>query len=400
MHPDEKPGQSLTLEKTDDVETRQNADGCSTKMVSIPARPQTRSPRSRRRLALLAGMLAVIALLASLWGIHGSGGPPRVVVETLTSGPVERILAVNGRTETDVHSDIRSLVTARVTEVRIIEGGTVTVGDELLILDASQQESRVRQELAARDGALLRQEKALADRDRAVSLGASIAAVVATNAERDLAIATADLSRLQAALEQAELALPDYRITSPITGVVLNRSVEPGDLVDPSEVLIRLANTENPRVEVQIDEIYADRIRPGQSAWLQLTGRREVATGKVSFVASEVDKLTGSLLVRLDFDEAPETQIGLTTLVNILIDTVENAVTVLRSALVANGPGKAVFVLEDGKARLTPITFVDWPADRVEVTSGLTEGDRVVLSPEGIQAGQPLEAQAGPEGSE
>ncbi len=57
-------------------------------------------------------------------------------------------------------------------------------------------------------------------------------------------------------------------------------------------------------------------------------------------------------------------------------------------------------MLRDGRASLTPITFVDWPADRVEVTSGLTEGDRIVLSPEGVEDGQPLAAQDGPAASD
>ncbi len=256
------------------------------------------------------------------WGLHSGGGTPRTAVEALVSGPVERVLAVSGRTETDVHSDIRSLVAARVAEVRVREGDTVAVGDELLILDASQQNSRVRQALAALDAAILREQSAQADRDRAVSLVATMSAVAIANAERDLALAAAEVSRLQAALEQAQLSLPDYRITAPIAGVVLNRSVEPGDLVSPSDVLMRLADTRKLYVRVQVDEIYADKIRIGQRAWLQLTGRTETIPGVVSFVAAEVDELTGSLRVKLAFDTVPDAQIGLTTVANILIDTV------------------------------------------------------------------------------
>jgi len=343
-----------------------------------------------RRIAVGIFALLGVALAWALWFLNAGGGAPPTAVATLKAGPVERVLAVSGRTETDIQSDVRSLVAARVTEVKVSEGDNVAAGDTLVMLDAGQPNSRVRQALASLDEAILREQGAQADRDRAVSLGDTVSQVTIANAERDLELAKAEVSRQRAALEQLKLALPDYKITAPIDGLVLDRSVEPGDLVSPSDILMRLANTDTLHVEVQVDEIYADKIHVGQRARLQLAGRVETLTGTVNFVAAEVNELTGSLRVKIAFDAIPDAQIGLTTVANILVDRVEEAVTVPRSALVASGSDAAVFVIRDGRANLTPISFVDWPADRVEVTSGLTEGDRVVLSPEGIEDGQAL----------
>jgi len=369
------------------------ADSQTNSLVTVPAPLQTRSPHKRKLVAVLVAALVGLALAVSWWALKVSGGAPRVAIETLIAGPVERVLAVSGRTETDVHSDIRSDVAARVTEVRVADGDAVSVGDKLVILDASQQNSLVRQALAALDAAILRAQSAQADRDRAVSLSGTVSAVALADAERDLALAKVEVARLQAALEQAQLALPDYRIAAPISGLVLDRSVEPGDLVDPSDILMRLANIDNLHVEVQIDEVYADKIHVGQRAWLQLAGRTETVTGTVSFVAAKVDELTGSLRVKLAFDTVPVAQIGLTTVANVMIDRVEQALTVPRSALVSSGADTAVFVLRDGRASLTQISYVDWPADRVEVTSGLIEGDQIVLSSDGIVDAQALSAQ-------
>lgn len=383
----------MISEKSDTAMSPPAADARANSLVTVSTPPTPRSRPRRRLIAMGVAAVLGLGLAAVWWGQGGSGGATRVPVETLAPGPAERILAVSGRTETDVHSDIRSLVSARVTEVRVSEGDAVAIGDELLLLDASQQNSRVRQALAALDAAMLTEQRAQADRDRASSLAGTLSAVTIANAERDLALAAAEVSRLRAALEQAQLALPDYRITAPITGVVLSRSVEPGDLVGPTDILMRLANIDDLHVAVQIDEIYADQIHVGQRAWLQLAGRAETLTGEVSFVAAEVDELTGSLRVKLAFDTVPDAQIGLTTVANILVERVDAALTVPRSALVAGGADAAVFVLRDGRARLTPIAYVDWPADRVEVTSGLAEGDRVVVSPDGIADGQEVIAQ-------
>lgn len=386
----------MTTEKTRDDATSPATDTRRNSLVPVPAQPGTGARRRTVRWAVAVVALLALAVAAYMSGFFGGGAAPQVAVETLAAGPVERVLTVSGRTETDIQSEIRSQVSARVTGISVVEGDSVTAGDVLVVLDAAQQNSRVRQALAALDAAILHEQQAEAERDRAVSLAANVSAVTLENAERDLALATAEVSRLREVLEQEQLALPDYRITAPIDGIVLSRSVEPGDLVSPSDILMRLADTSDLHVEAQIDELYADRIKVGQRVWLQLTGRPETLTGTVSFVAAEVGDLTGSLRVKLAFDTVPNTQIGLTTTASILIDSVASGLTVPRSAFVADGTGTAVFVVKDGRARLTPITFVDWPADRVEVTSGLEEGDRVVLSPEGIEDGQPLTAQDAP----
>ncbi len=216
------------------------------------------------------------------------------------------------------------------------------------------------------------------------------------DAQRALATAGVEIVRLEAALDRAQLVLPDYRISAPITGIVLSRSVEPGDLVTPSQVLMRLANKDSLHVEVQIDEIYADEIRVGQRAQLRLAGRTEIAAGTVSFVASEVDEVTGSMRVKLSFDTPIKAQIGLTTVANILIDEVDGALTVSRSAFVDIGAATAVYILHDGRASLTTITYIDWPAERVEITSGLSAGDVLVLSPQGLADGVELTAQTSP----
>ncbi|AML53000.1 hypothetical protein RC74_18615 [Falsihalocynthiibacter arcticus] len=351
------------------------------------------SPWRKKRVVVFAIAIAALALILTWWEFSGVSGAPTVAVEILAPGPVTRILAVSGRTATDISSDIVPSVTARVMSVHVNEGDVVTTGDLLLVQDDTKQKNNVRQAMAALDAGILSQQSALEDRDRAIALGTRVAKVVVSDAEQALALAASEVERLNAALDQANIDLRDYRLTAPINGAVLSRSVEVGDLVTPSYVLMRLANADDLHVEVQIDKIYANEIHVGQRSQLQLAGHDEIETGAVSFVASEVDELTGSLRVKLSFDTQPKTQIGLTTVANILIDEASDVLTVPRSAFVNTGAGSAVFVLRNGQASLRPITYIDWPADRVQITSGLSRGDMLVLSPEGVKDGQALTLQ-------
>ena len=386
----------MSSKETDEIVSTASSVTQANPLVPIPVPAQKDRSGKGSRWGAPVAVLAGLLLATAWWVLNNTGGAPQVPVGYLVAGPVERVLSLSGRTETELQSEIRSSVSARVSGVKVGEGDDVVLGEELVLLDASQQSSRIKQAMSALHAAQLRQQRARADLDRFLNLGGTVTAVTVANAESDLALATIEANRIEAALEQAQLALPDYTITSPITGVVLNRSVEAGDLVGPADILMHVADTSNLHVEVQVDELYAAKVRTGQRAWLQLTGQAGIELGLVSFVAAEVNELTGTLRVKLDFDTAPDVQIGLNTVANILIESVQDAVTVPRSAFVANGTGTAVFVLRDGHAVLTPITFVDWPSNRVEVTSGLSEGDIVVLAPDGVEDGQALAALDGP----
>ena len=386
----------MSKEKPLQSQQRTSPDTGGKSLVAVPVQPLTPSTGRIKRLAVFAFAFAILALALLWWGFGGGGGVSSVQTETLVPGSVKRVLAVSGRTATDINSTIVPSVSARVVSVLVREGDLVTIGDLLLVLDDTTQKSSVRQAMAALDAKILLQQAAQADRDRAKALASTVSKVALSDAEQLLQLAKSEVDRLEAALDQARIALDNYQITAPISGVVLSRSADPGDLVGPSNTLLRLANTGDLHVEVQVDEIYADDIRAGQRAQLQLAGREDVQEGVVSFVASEVDELTGSLRVKLSFDTPPMTQIGLTTIANIMIEEVSNVLTVPRSAFVKTEIGTAVFILRDGKANLVPIDFVNWPAERVQVTSGLSDGDKLVLSPEGLEDGQTMNVQNSP----
>ncbi len=360
-------------------------------LVAVPlsAVPPGADPARRRRwFAVAFAVVAAAASVGAYFALNPGARPPVVSTEVLSPGTVERVLAVSGRTVAEHQSDISASVAGRVVAVRVNEGDRVAAGDRLIELDATRAQTTLRQAVAALDAAALSRQAAQDVASRAEALGDTVSAVALANARRALEAATLDVDRLTAALDRALADLDEMRLDAPIAGQVLTRAVEPGDWVDPSRVLLRLADTTQLAVEVQIDEALAAEIAPGQHADLQFVGRSEVLPGRVTLVAAEVDAETGSLRVRITPDASPVAQIGLTTVANILIDTTADALTVPRTALVAAGAGRGVLVFEDGRAVLRPVELVDWPADRVRVTAGLAPGDRVILAPEGISDGQ------------
>ena len=80
--------------------------------------------------------------------------------------------------------------------------------------------------------------------------------------------------------------------------------------------------------------------------------------------------------------------IGLTVATNIIVERRDAALTLPRTALQTGADGTGVLVVRDGIAMFQPVSVVDWPAARLIVTGGLTEGDAVIIDPTNIEVGQ------------
>jgi multidrug efflux pump subunit AcrA (membrane-fusion protein) len=171
-------------------------------------------------------------------------------------------------------------------------------------------------------------------------------------------------------------------------------AVDPGQSVDPSVVLMTLADLTDLLVETDVDEGYATQIKRGQRTVLQLAGEGEARPGRVGFVSSRVDVATGGLAVKLMFDEGVAAPIGLTVTANIVVDQQDAALTLPRTALVTVGSEEGVFLVKDGTARFQAVTVVDWPAARLIVTKGLAVGDTMIVDGTGIEAGQAVRVMA------
>jgi RND family efflux transporter MFP subunit len=338
-------------------------------------------------LALLAG--GAYALMERPW----EPKPTVVAVETLAPGPFAQVLAVNGRVAAREAVKIRSSVSGQAVEVLADEGDTVRAGAVLVQLDTTEADTLVDQARAALDAGLVRQAQAQANADRAVALGENATRSTREDADLALSAATNEVARLQAALEQARSQLAKYTITAPLDGVLLDRKVDRGQLVDPQTELLTVANLGDLLVETDVDELYSSRIRNGLKTLLKPVGHTVSQHGSVVFAAPTVDPATGGRAIKIAFDQPVDLPVGLTINANIIVSETDAALTIPRGAIITEGTLSHVMVLEDGITTPREIQFSDWPAERVIVTAGLDQGDVVVLDPASVSAGQSVVAE-------
>lgn len=342
----------------------------------------------RWRWALAVGVFLVVAG-SIVWWQSQTNAPTEVPVEVASLGPVTRLLAVNGKIAAQNSVLIRASVSATVLDLLVQEGDQVAKGADLARLDATQQQAIVQQANSALQVGQIQQAQAAATYDRSLELGNLIARSKLEDAKRALESSEQDVARLTAILDQAKIQVARYTVQAPIAGTVIAREIDLGQLVDPSTALFTLADLSLLIVDTDVDESYATQIALGQPATLQLVGSRDVLDGAVTFVSPRVDAATGGLAVKIGFATPLAAPVGLTVTANIVVDQ-RDALTIPRSALM----GEAVFLLVDGRAKLTPVTFIDWPAARLIVTNGLNAGDQVIQDSAAITDGQAVKAVA------
>ena len=358
-------------------------------VMPAPQAGSARPARSGRRVWLVATGLALAA--GSGLGLYlqpWASGPIPVSIEIVELAPVTRVLAVNGRIAARHSVDVRALVGGALTQVRVAEGDLVQIRAELARIDSAAPQAALRQAVAGMDAALVAQDQARDTLARTRALGANVARTALESADRAVQAAVQDVARAIALVDQAQAQLNAYTIRAPMTGSVLAVNVEPGQSIDPSTVLMTVADLDDLVVETDVDEAYAVQIRAGQPAVLQLTGETVRREGQVSRVSQRVDPATGGLAVQIAFDTPVTAPIGLTVTANIIVEALDAALTAPRAAIRVEDGAEMVFVVVDGAALRRAVSVIDWPAARLIVTDGLAVGDLLILDASGISDGQ------------
>lgn len=184
----------------------------------------------------------------------------------------------------------------------------------------------------------------------------------------------------------------DVVVVAPIDGVVLKRQRESQTIVPAGEALLELGDAH--RLEVIADLLSSDavKVRAGQPVLIDQWGggrslrgrvRRVEPSGFLKVSALGVEEQRVNVLV--DFDDAAEAWQALGDAfrveVRIVVAEAPRTLKAPTGSLFRRGDQWALFVVEDGRARLRPVTLGQRNAAEAEIVKGIGEHDRVVLYP-------------------
>jgi membrane fusion protein (multidrug efflux system) len=341
--------------------------------------------------------VALLLLAASIACGSKSGGeetvePPEVPtiaadVGKVTRRPMVDDLVVRGTITAVPNEDVKvsALVAGRVNAVTVAEGDTVTQGQVIAELDRQPLLDQRRQAAAAVEQARAQLENARLNLqrnqqlfERGIAAGKEV-----EDARTQLAAAQAALEQAQAALSTADRNIERAVVRSPIAGQVVKRMVSVGEQVDgtSAQPIAQIANTDRVELAANVPSEYLPRIMVGQVATLSTDAPEPRAfTGRVLAIAPAVDPTTNAGLVRIRITNAGRAlKIGMFAEAHVTLEQ-HDALVVPPPALVRTSEAAYVWVVNGDVAQRTVVkTGIEKP-DAVEIVSGVTEGQAILIS--------------------
>ncbi len=345
--------------------------------ASAPGGPLLVLPPAPARRPWLGWLVAVVLLGgAGAAGWWSFARPPVLAVVIPWRGPAMEAVYATGVVEAVDAARVGTTVAARILALAVDEGDRVTAGQVIAQLDDRQAQQRVSD---ARTRLALAEQELARDQALAAQSIRSQQQVQRSQQTRDAG---------EAAVEIAVRQLEEYRIASPLGGVVMKRPVEPGETVAANATLFEIASPVALKIAADVDERDIARIQMGAKVAIRaeaFPGRAIAAT--VTNMRGRGETATRTFRVEAILPADTGLLIGMTVDVNLVVAERQNALlvppTAVRHAAPQGGrPGAAhVFRLVDGHAKRTPVELGAVGAAAIEIRTGLDDAMALVADP-------------------
>ncbi len=304
----------------------------------------------------------------------GKDGKPveaiKVPVEVASAERSAVVAAFQGTSNlvAEAEADVVTKTSGVVLEIMVEEGDKVAAGQVLARLDSDRQRLNMKQSEAN-----LRKLENDFKRQQEMIERKLISQDVYDRSRYDL-----DTQR--AAYDIARLEMSYTEIRAPIGGVVSKRNVKVGNLIQLNQPLFKIDDFDPLEAMIDVPEREMRLIKPDQPVQMLVDALPDtVFTGSVARVSPVVDATTGTFRVVAQFkDDSGRLRSGMFGRVRVVYDQRNDVLVVPRAALVGDDKDAAVFVVDAGIAKRRKVQLGYADGGKVEITDGLTDGDKVV----------------------
>jgi RND family efflux transporter MFP subunit len=380
---------------------------------------RTPNSPSRRRWVIWVSAIGILAVIAlSVRGVLSRERPIEVQTipfVTRSAGTQAAVLNASGYVTARRRATVSSKVTGKVVEVNVEEGMAVAKGQVLARLD----DSTVRAALALAEAQAQTARSAMRENevryeDAKIQLARGERLLKGgAGSQADVDRLHADVESLQArigvAREQVHVAerqievdranLNDMVIRAPFSGVAISKDAQPGEMVSPISAgggftrtgICTIVDMESLEIEVDVNESYINRVKSKQRVTAVLDAYPDwTIPGHVITTVPSADRQKATVLVRIGF-EALDPRILPDMGVKVTFLREEDAADaapaarpiglVPKTAVRSENDSSYVFVVSNGIAERRAVKTGGSDGDRVEIVSGVSQSERVVVSP-------------------
>lgn len=306
-----------------------------------------------------------------------------VVVEEVKLGTVEEKLSLTGNVEPQSQVTVYSEVNGKVEKLAVDIGDNVTKGDLIAIIEKEKLILQVERLEAALESAEVNLENLEKDYERFKNLLEQnvVSQQRFDSVKTAYESAQAQVKELKASLQLNKIQLADSTISAPISGVIAQKFIEEGDMVNAtSQPVVSIVDMDTVKVMVNVTEKDIANIKIGQSARIKVDAYpSKIFEGKVSNISPVLDlaSRTAPIEVKIlnpDHSLKP----GMFARVDLVLTSHENIVVVPRDSILEKNDKKYVFVVEDGKARQKEVITGLEETEIVQILSGLKKGEFLI----------------------
>jgi len=296
--------------------------------------------------------------------------PTPVKVVNVQTQSIDKHIQAQGEIKAFREVILQSDIAGKVIKLNLFEGQTVQKGDIIVQLD-----DRVYQ-------AKLKQAQAKLKHSQQKYLRIKTLVEKGTGSASEAEDAAADLKFHEAEVALATINVDKTQIKAPFSGILGLKDVDVGDYITPGQALVNLVDINTIMVDFHLPEKYISDIQEKMTVNLvadSIPGK--VFAGVIYAIAPTLDATMRSLHARAKFSN-PKFLLkpGLFSRLHIILATIDKALIIPEEALIYQESKFYVYTIKDGKAILTEVSTGAKQDGFIQVTSGLSEQEQVVLA--------------------
>ncbi|UCD28485.1 MAG: efflux RND transporter periplasmic adaptor subunit [Planctomycetota bacterium] len=352
-------------------------------------------PTVRNILLIIVFILIVALLMMWLMGVfHPKIG--KQITEAPKDRPVDNVRLETARiiqvpasetavgTIRSVHeTSVASKLLAKVTTVNVKAGQRISKDEILVKLDDADLAARRNQAAATLDAARAVYSRAKTELSRIEHLYKQNSAtqLELDNTRTAYQSAEAEVQRAEQALKEAETVLGYTTIRSPMDGTIVDKKVDAGDTVRPGQVLVNLYDPTRMQLVASVRESLVKRLQVGHSIDVRIDTLSLECKGTVSEIVPQAESTTRTFSVKVTGPCPPGVYAGMFGRLVIPLD-VEEVLVIPRSTIRRIGQLDVVDVAEGNVLRRRALQLGRTFGEQVQILSGLSKGERVVVNPD------------------
>ncbi|ODT04010.1 MAG: hypothetical protein ABS52_06385 [Gemmatimonadetes bacterium SCN 70-22] len=323
-------------------------------------------------------------------GAGARGAPSAMVlgpgdVAEVKPGTIEASILISGDLKPIEEIAVRSRVEGDVVQVLAREGDRVTTGQLMARFESSVQEGERASALADRESAKADVANAQWNADQSEELfkAGAIAERDLRTAQQTLAAAKARLAAAEARLKASAQTAQDTRVLAPTTGIIADRTVEPGEHVSRGATLFTVVRNDVLELEAAVPARQAGELAVGQVVRFASSGLQ--MEGKVARISPTINPANRSITVYMQVPNRNGAIKGNAFATGRIVgQSIRNALLVPTAAVrqsARSGDKPFVYRIEGGKVQHAEVELgiVDETINMTQVLSGLAVGDQIIV---------------------